>query len=46
MGFLLRFAALCLITACLLVSSTDKWAKHNTALMIAYIIIAGFIFLS
>lgn len=45
MEFLIKFTVLCLITICLLTFSTDKWVKHNTALMIGFITITGFIFL-
>lgn len=45
MDFAIRFLILSLITAVTLFVASEKWAKHNAWLMIAFIIMAGLLFI-
>ncbi len=45
MDFVIRFFILSLITVATLFAASEKWVKYNSWLMIAFVIVAGLIFI-
>lgn len=46
MAFIIRFSILTTITAITLFTASEKWARYNVWLMIAFVIVAGLIFIA